>query len=155
MIKKRLRNNSSGFTLIELMVVVAIIGILISIAALNYPKLLANLKKKACIANMRTIYGASQLALMENPSIPNLKLKILCDKGYLKTRPACPYGPKDGSTVSSSVFYAISDAVGKPLDIICVNKANSKNAHGSLRKILNMTDGDSNNSGNNSGGSEN
>jgi len=151
MIKMRLKlkKQNSAFTLIELMVVVAIIGILLSIAAFNYPKLLRNLKKKACISNMRTIYGASQLALMENPTLPNLKLKFLVDKKYLRTRPVCPHAPKKPG-ISSSVFYAILDSVGKPLDIKCVNKINSKDAHGSLRKILNMAADDSNGNGSNS-----
>jgi prepilin-type N-terminal cleavage/methylation domain-containing protein len=130
------KRKKPGFTLIELMIVVAIIGILLAIAAFNYPKLLANLKKKACIANMRTIYGASQLALMENPNVEDLKLEFLVKQGYLKHRPQCPYAPKDNA--SSSVFYAIMDSVGKPLDVVCVNKINRKLAHGSLRKLLNM-----------------
>lgn len=139
------KNKKTGFTLIELMVAVAIIGILVAIAAFNYPKLLQNVKKKACIANMRTIYGASQLALMENPEVENLSLDVLIKKGYLKSRPLCPNCGKD----TQAGFYAIQDSVGKPLDIECVVTGAAGLSHGSLRKILNM-DGTSDDNGGNS-----
>lgn len=129
-----------GFTLIEMMVVVMIIGILLAIAALNYPKLLANIRLKACIANMRTVYGASQLALMENPKVANLTIDTLMKLNYLKRKPRCPYAPTDGSS-ASSVFYSIDDQMNKPLDVICVNTSAPTNAHGSLNKLLNLTVG--------------
>lgn len=130
----------TGLTLIELMIVVAIIGVLVAIAAFNYPKMIANIRTKSCIANMRTIYGASQLALMENPKVANLTVDLLMKLNYLRRKPRCSYAPSDGSSVSS-VFYSIDDKAGKPLDVICVNTQAPANAHGSMRKLLNMTDG--------------
>lgn len=126
-----------GLTLIELLLVVAIIGVLVAIAAFNYPKMIANIRTKSCIANMRTIYGASQLALMENPKVANLTVDLLMKLNYLRSKPRCSYAPTDGSGVAA-VFYSVDDKPGKPLDIICVNTQAPANAHGSMRKLLNM-----------------
>lgn len=149
---RRPGRSSLGFTLIEIMIVVAIIGILLAIAAWNYPILLANIKKKACIASMRTIYGASQLALMENPTVDNLTVKFLVDKGYLKKKPVCPNLGHD----HNNGFYSIIDNVSKPLDVVCVITQGGE-AHGSLRKILNMDaapSGGGGSSGDNGGSGE-
>jgi len=56
---KRIRNNQKGFTLIELMIVVAIIGILAAIAIPNY----LNYQLKAKTAEAKTNLGGIKTAL--------------------------------------------------------------------------------------------
>jgi type IV pilus assembly protein PilA len=52
--------KSEGFTLVELMVVVLIIGILVAIAVPVFLNASANAAAKSCQANQRTVNGAIQ-----------------------------------------------------------------------------------------------
>lgn len=62
----KIRNNrSAGFTLVEIMIVVAIIGLLAAIAIPNFIKARENSQKNACINNLRQIDGAKHQWALE------------------------------------------------------------------------------------------
>jgi len=58
-------NNPAGFTLVEIMIVVAIIGLLASIAIPNFVTSRKNAQATACINNIRIIQGAKDQWAME------------------------------------------------------------------------------------------
>jgi prepilin-type N-terminal cleavage/methylation domain-containing protein len=91
-IYKMMKRNNKGFTLVELMVVLLIIGILIAIAIPIYNSTQAKAKEKACQANLRTIDGAiTQYAASEDVEINSVNIENI-NTTYLKTWPTCPSG---------------------------------------------------------------
>ena len=59
-------NKKAGFTLVEIMIVVAIIGLLAAIAIPNFVKARTTAQMNACINNLRQIDAAKQQWALEN-----------------------------------------------------------------------------------------
>src|SRR6185295_658050 len=72
-----------GFTLVEIMIVVAIIGLLGAIAIPNFVKARTTSQKNACINNLRNIDGAIQQWAVENKANPTSKVALTDIQPYL------------------------------------------------------------------------
>ena len=86
-----MRQYSKGFTLVELVVVIAIIGILAGIAIPYYTDAQATARGAKVVADMRTIQAAYTMYLAKNEEYPDI-IPMLVEKGYLESVPIPPEG---------------------------------------------------------------
>lgn len=99
--------KTKGFTLVEIMIVVAIIGIIIAIAVPAFLRARENARGRACQENLTKIEGAKEQYALEfkkgntdtvamgaliKPPLNDGTGTVKAGQGYLKNTPECPSG---------------------------------------------------------------
>jgi prepilin-type N-terminal cleavage/methylation domain-containing protein len=94
----RIKNNFpaiGAFTLIEIMIVVAIIGLILAVAIPSYLRTREVTFARTCAGNLRLIESAKQIWGMENGKKPTdvpTEADLVGPNLYLKEMPRCPAG---------------------------------------------------------------
>lgn len=93
---REMRNNK-GFTLIEIMIVVLIIGILLAVAVPSFLKARETSRAKICVSNLKQIESAKEQWAMDNPKVAKDRPPTADDlwggnDRYIKKEPECPSG---------------------------------------------------------------
>jgi prepilin-type N-terminal cleavage/methylation domain-containing protein len=95
------RNKKTGFTLVEIMIVVLIIGILLAIAVPNFIKARQNSRLQTIIANLKQIEtGKEQWAMENGKTSTDVPTSADLSPTYMKSWPT---GPVTGTYLANAV----------------------------------------------------
>jgi prepilin-type N-terminal cleavage/methylation domain-containing protein len=122
--------RTRGFTLVEIMIVVAIIGLLATIAIPNFVRARLKAQQSACINNLRQIDGAKQTWALENHAgvnaVPTLgNIQPYLGRGTAGTAPTCPADPQNTFATS----YSLNDLNTAPTCLISPGAPGDTSGH--------------------------
>ena len=114
--KKVNRNRKAGFTLVEIMIVVAIIGLLAAIAIPNFVKARTTSQQNACINNLRLVDSAKQQWALEQrkqttDTPAGTDLQPYLGRGANGELPSCP---ADSTETWTASYNAGINNIGTP-----------------------------------------
>src|SRR6266850_5362694 len=103
---KTTTSPASGFTFVETLIVVGLIGLVATVALPNFVAARSDSQKKACISNLRRLDTAKTVwacdARKGDAAVPSDEDLIGLDK-YLRQKPSCPAdGTYDYGAVSTN-----------------------------------------------------
>jgi prepilin-type N-terminal cleavage/methylation domain-containing protein len=102
-------SSKSGFTLVELMLVVGLVGLLAAITIPSFVLARAQSQAKACINNLRQIDDAAQEWALDNRQAPAATVSFPDVQPYLKGAVICPSAGSDSTFADSYTMTTVSN----------------------------------------------
>ena len=98
--------NKKGFTLVELVVVIAILGILAGIAIPRFMDATASARGAKIVADMRTLESASTMYYVKKGTYTGITVATLVSEGLLASTPTPPTGDAMITESKSTTYKA-------------------------------------------------
>lgn len=115
-------NKQQGFTLVELIIVVTILGVLAALAMPNFFSMKENTRRASCITNQRHIFEAATLYIAETGTgAATISVTVLQAGNFITTNPYISGNPSEcpSSGNGDNDDYTITIAGQRVTDVRC------------------------------------
>jgi general secretion pathway protein G len=134
---KQVKPRARGFTLVELMVVVVIIGLLAGVGIVTYNSRLKSARKKIALANMKELENVIEMFYADQGRLPQSLQDLAVrpgwakewpDESYVKAIPKDPWG--------NDFEYRRPGANNRKYDLVCLGADGAQGGSGDDADIM-------------------
>ena len=120
MSRKKKTQRRDGFTLIEILIVVVLLGVLAAIVIPMFTDSSQDANLAACMENLRLTQGAMSIYRLKNEKYPSQASDL---SPYLQSIPACPMGGSYTLTLAADKYHIVCAAQHTPsISHVCIHE---------------------------------